>query len=142
MKTKSKSSSPKASPFIYVESINTTKQNLMKNSANDILAEKSYVPFMTNRSLSYHADTIGYANVMNIHSGTLSYLPQYEYFLHAVRSRKRFSPKWAKAETDADLDAIRECFSVSYRRAQTIRRVLTSEQMRDIHDLLMKGGVS
>ena len=37
-------------PFDYVNSINFTKKNLMKNTANDELAEKDYVPFLTNKS--------------------------------------------------------------------------------------------
>jgi len=132
---------PKASPFLYVEDINTIKRNLMRRSENDVLAEKSYVPFMTNRAFSYHTDTIGYANVMNRYADVLTHLPQYEYYLYAVRPRKRFGPKWAKPEVAADLDVIKEFFSVGFRRAQSIRRVLTSEQMSQLHTLLMKGGV-
>ena len=52
-------------PFDYVNSINFTKKNLMKNTANDELAEKDYVPFLTNKSLSYFTDTLLYANEMN-----------------------------------------------------------------------------
>ena len=39
-------------PFDYVNSINFTKKNLMRNSDNDELAESGYVPYITNKSLS------------------------------------------------------------------------------------------
>ena len=49
-------------PFDFVNSINFNKHDLMTGTENDELAEKSYVPFLTNRSLSYFTDTILYAN--------------------------------------------------------------------------------
>ena len=58
-----------SSPFDYVNSINVTKTNMMRNTENDELAEKGYEPFLTNRSLSYFEDTIGMANEMNFRSG-------------------------------------------------------------------------
>ena len=42
------------SPFDYLNSINTTKQDIM----NDDLDEKNYPAFMINRSLSYFNDTV------------------------------------------------------------------------------------
>ena len=45
-------------PFDYVNSINFTKKNLMKNTANDELALEGYAPFLTNKTLSYFTDTI------------------------------------------------------------------------------------
>jgi len=52
-------------PFDYVNSINTHKRNLMVGSENDELAEKEYVPFLTNKALSYHTETLLYSNEMN-----------------------------------------------------------------------------
>ncbi len=82
-------------PFDYVNSINFTKKNLMKNTANDELAEKDYVPFLTNKSLSYFTDTLLYANEMNRYH-FLDKRLQYEFYLNSIRKKKRFA-KWAKA---------------------------------------------
>jgi len=49
------------SPFDYVNSINYTKKDIME----DDVAEKTYVSFMVNRSLSYFSDTVALANEMN-----------------------------------------------------------------------------
>jgi len=54
-----------SNPFDYLNSINVTKQNMMRGSENDELAEKGYNPFMVNRGLSYFQDTIALANEMN-----------------------------------------------------------------------------
>ena len=52
-------------PFDYINSINYTKENLMRNSDNDELAESGYVPFITNKTLSYFTDTLFYSNEIN-----------------------------------------------------------------------------
>ena len=88
-------------PFDYVNSINFTKKNLMKNTANDELAEKDYVPFLTNKSLSYFTDTLLYANEMNRYH-FLDKRLQYEFYLNSIRKKKRFA-KWAKAEDNNDV---------------------------------------
>ena len=50
-------------PFDYLNTINDTKQDIMETEED----ERSYVPFVINRSLSYFADTVGLANVVNQH---------------------------------------------------------------------------
>ena len=54
-------------PFDYLNSINVSKQNLMRGSNDDAVAEKDYVPYMVNRGLSYFQDTVVIANEMNVH---------------------------------------------------------------------------
>jgi len=80
-------------PFDYVNSINSTKKNLMRGTDNDRLAEKEYAPFLTNRTLSYHHDTVALANEMNQRS-QLEHLLQYEFLLNSVRPKKRFAKWW------------------------------------------------
>ena len=98
-------------PFDYVNSINFTKKNLMKNTANDELAEKGYAPFLTNKSLSYFTDTILYANEMNRYH-FLDKKLQYEFYLNSLRKKKRFA-KWAKAEAALKI--------LSHEQKETIR---------------------
>ena len=103
-------------PFDYLNAINTSKKNLMENSANDELAEKSYEPFLTNRGLSYFPDSIFYANEMNMNN-MLSKKAQFLYLLNSVRPRKRFS-KWHKQEKSDDLLLISEMFGYSKPKAR------------------------
>ena len=110
-------------PFDYVNSINFTKKNLMKNTANDELAEKGYAPFLTNKSLSYFTDTILYANEMNRYH-FLDKKLQYEFYLNSLRKKKRFA-KWAKAEDNDEVIMISEFYKYSPQKAKAALKILS-----------------
>ena len=127
-----------SNPFDYVKSINETKQNLIRDTENDQLAEKGYNPFLTNRALSYHHDTVGLANEMNQRSDVDNVL-QYEFLLNSVRKKKRFA-KWDKKVDDGDLDAIKEYYGYGDAKALQALSVLTPKQISQIKIKLQKGG--
>lgn len=127
-----------SNPFDYVNSVTYTKKNLMRDTENDALAEKGYNPFLTNRSLSYHHDTVAIANEMNSRSD-LPKLLQYEFFLNTIRSKKRFA-KWDKKEDHGDLAVVKEYFGYSDSKAMQALTVLTDDQITEIRKKLEKGG--
>ena len=88
-------------PFDFVTDINLGKKDIITNSDNPELAERTYNPYLTNKSLSYFQDTVHYANEMNMHSD-LNHKMQYSFLLNIVRKRKRFS-KWHKTIDDENL---------------------------------------
>ena len=45
-------------PFDYVNSVSSSKKDMMRDTENDELAEKDYNPFIVNRALSYHQDCV------------------------------------------------------------------------------------
>lgn len=124
-------------PFDFLNSINTTKENLIRE---DPLNEKEYTPYLVNRGLSYFRDTIFYANEMNRYPELPKKL-QYEFYLHGVPKRKRFS-KWAKKSTDSqnDLELIAKEYDCSIRKAEVIYTLLTPEQIVFIRDQYSHGG--
>jgi len=125
-------------PFDYINAINTTKKNLMVGTENDRLAEKGYDPFLTNRSLSYHNDTIGLANEMN----TRHYLdkkPQFEFFINTVRPKKRFA-KWVKKQKDSDVAVVKEYYGYNDVKARQALTILSDEQITEIRTRIDKGG--
>lgn len=126
-----------SNPFQYLETINNTKENLMRGSENDELAEKGYNPYLVNRGLSYFQDTISLANEMNRFHFIDKKL-QYEFLLNIVRKRKRFS-KWHKKEQDQNVDIISEYYNCSQRKASDILKVLTEEQVSAIREIHLKG---
>ena len=128
-----------SSPFDYVNSVNVTKTNMMRNTENDELSEKGYEPFLTNRSLSYFEDTIGMANEMNIRSGA-DKIMQYEFLLNTIRKRKRFS-KWIKPEKNDELSMIQEFYGYSRSKAEDAAKILTNEHINEIKNKLSKGGL-
>ena len=127
-----------SNPFDYVNTITSTKKNLMRDTGNDLLAEKEYNPFLTNRALSYHHDTVAIANEMNSRSD-LPKLLQYEFLLNTVRPKKRYA-KWDKKEDHGDLAAIKEYFGYSDNKALQALTVLSHDQIHEIKRRLEKGG--
>ena len=128
--------SAKLSPFDYLNSINTTKKNLMDTP--DPQTEKQYVPFVVNRSLSYFNDTVMFANEMNRLHHTDNKM-QYEFYLSLIRKRKRFS-KWAKKQDATKLDLVKEFYGYSTPKAEEALRLLTDDQLTEIERRLYKGG--
>jgi hypothetical protein len=125
-------------PFDFINSINFTKKNMMRGTENDDLAEKSYVPYITNRTLSYFTDTLLYANEMNRFASTLDSKLQYEFLLNSIRPKKRFA-KWSKPEQDNDLEVIREFYNYSIPKARQALSCLTNEQVRAIKNTMAQG---
>lgn len=123
-------------PFEYLNSINESKKDIMV----DDLAEKAYVSFTVNRSLSYFSDTVLLANEMNMNHHIDNKL-QYHFLLNLVRKRKRFS-KWIKPEKSDDVNAIKEYYGYSDEKARQVLSLLSSDQLATIKKKLYKGGKS
>jgi hypothetical protein len=129
----------KANPFDYINSINTNKKNLMRDTYNDELAEREYAPYITNKALSYHQDTILISNMMNMNSQIDNKL-QYEFLLNIVRPKKRYS-KWLKNEVENNVSIISEYYNVPIKVAKQYAMVLSNEQIDYLKQKLEKGGI-
>ncbi len=122
------------SPFDFVNDITYGKKGIM----HDDLAEKEYAPFIVNRSLSYHNDTVLFANEMNIHHHLDSRL-QYEFFINIVRKKKRFS-KWDKPEKRDDIECVKRYFGYSETKAKQVVGLLSESQITTIKSKVFIGG--
>jgi len=122
-------------PFDYVNQILQGKQQLIV----DDLTEKEYVPFLTNRSLSYHKDCILFANEMNLRHH-LDGKMQNDFLLNTVRSRKRPFTKWAKSEKSEDIECIKIIFGYSNSKAREALRLLSDEQIQELKTKTDIGG--
>lgn len=114
-------------PFDYVNSISSTKENLIV----DDITEKAYVPYMVNRSLSNFMDTIFYANEMNRFHNALDKKMQYDFLRLSVKKGKRFG-KWGKAEKSDEIDAIKFVYNVSNEKARMYAKTMKSEDLEKI----------
>ena len=120
--------------FDYLNSINLTKQDIMIDDD----CEKAYNSFMVNRGLSYFPDTIIIANEMNRHHQADNKL-QYHFLINMIRKRKRFS-KWAKAQKESDIDAVKEYYGYSNEKARQAMTLLSPDQITIIKNKVSKGG--
>lgn len=120
----------------FLKSLNNTKINIIRE---DISLEKDYIPFVINRCLSYHTDTIMYANEMNQRS-VLDKAMQYDYFLAALRPRNRFA-RWLRPEVIKNLELVKEYYGFSNSKAKEALKILSDQQLEIIKARLFKGGI-
>ena len=119
----------------WLNSINLTKKNLIDEDAS---IEKEYPPFIINKCLSGHLDTVLFANEMNQYH----FLPkkmQYDFFLNSVRKKKRFSP-WLRQDKIQDLDYVKRYYGFSNEKAKQALKILTNEQLASIKSKFETGG--
>ena len=124
------------SPFDYVNAILQNKKKLIV----DELTEKSYAPFLVNRSLSYHKDCIFYANEMNRYHQIDKKL-QNDFLINIVRSQKRPFAKRVKVEKSEDLECIKQIFGFSESKAREAIRLLSKEQIQKLKEQTNIGGL-
>lgn len=121
------------SPFDIVNDICYNKINL----SLDPEFHKAYTPFIINRALSYHKDTLYYANEMNINHD-LDKDMQNAYLVNAVYKRKRFA-KWHKKDEDNNIVMVQEYYKCNYKRAREYVSILSTKQLDEIAKSLEKG---
>lgn len=124
-------------PFDFINAINSNK-DVISESDDPEQTAKEYSAFMVNRGLSYFLDTVMYSNEMNMLAHLDSKL-QFDYLLNSIRPRKRFS-KWSKKVEDQDLEAIKEYFKYSNKKAEQALAVLSTQEIEQIRMRLQKGG--
>lgn len=122
------------SPFDFLNAINYTKENLIVDDET----EKAYSAFMVNRGLSQFQDTVVLANEMNMRAHLDGKL-QNDFLINIIRKRKRFS-KWAKAQTNSDIEAVKEYYGYSNDKALQALTLLSPEQIKIITTKVKKGG--
>ena len=116
----------------WLNSINFTKENLIE----DPDAISSFPPYIINRCLSGHLDTVLFANEMNRYVNLDNDL-QYTFYLNTLRKRKRFSP-WLKKEQIENLDLVKKHYGYSNEKARVALTLLTKTQLeyiRNKHDM-------
>jgi hypothetical protein len=124
-----------SNPFDYVNAILQNKKQLIV----DDLTEKDYIPFLVNRSLSYHSDCIMYANEMN-RRHFLDKKLQNDFLINTVRSRKRPFAKWVKSEKSEDIVCVKLAYGLSDSKAREALRLLSDEQIQLLKEKTDTGG--
>jgi len=116
--------------------------SLLENNNNQIECEedeKSISPYMINKALGSHIDTILYANEMN-RRHFLDKKLQYDYLFHSIRKYKRKYQKWMKYNESKDIQLIKEYYSYSTKQAEQVFPLLSKSDLEYITEKLDKGG--
>lgn len=127
-------------PFDYINDINYGKKNVIENSDNPELAEKLYVPFITNKTLSYFIDCIGLVNEVNIRPN-MQKKPQFDFLINTIRQKKRFT-KWIKKVDDDKLNVIMSHYGYSYEKAKQVSNFFDEDKIKKIDRRNFEGGLN
>ena len=121
----------------YLNAINFSKVNLL--DGDDLTWEKKFPPYVINRCLSQHIDTIIQANEMNQRHGLNKRL-QFHFLLNSIRKRKRFGGKWTTTAKSKNLEYVKEYYGYSNSKAKVALDILDTKQLNLIKSKLDKGG--
>lgn len=127
---------PAISPFDFINAIHYSKDNLIV----DDWSEKQYNPFIINKGLSHGHDTVIPANEMNSRPH-LEKKMQFEFLKTTIRPRKRFN-KWIKADSNSDIEIIKDYYGYSNDKAKQVLPLLSKEQLEILKENMFKGGRS
>jgi hypothetical protein len=100
--------------------------------------EKSYSSFMVNRALSFHRDTVLWANEMNKFTNLDNKL-KYDFLINIIRAQKRPYSKWHKKAQSCDLSVVKEYYGYSDAKAEEALKILSDDQIAELKEQLYKG---
>lgn len=119
------------SPFDFVKSITSTKENLY--STEDLFS-KDYNSFVINRALANSPQTVLFADAINQFPDLPKKL-QYDFYLYGVPKQNKYTG-WTKKESiDIDSDLLTfvcEEMNLSPTRATEVIRLLGEDRIREI----------
>ena len=121
----------------WLNSINLTKEDITRDDPQLI---KKYSPFIINKCMSGHLDTVMFANEMNLQSHLAKDL-QYQFYLNSIRKKKRFSP-WLRKDKIKNLDVVKSYYGYSNEKAIQALKILTKEQLDYIKKRIDVGGTT
>lgn len=113
-------------PFEFVDAASYTKEDLIDQGAS----EGDYSAYLTNRALSYHSDSVLYANEMNFYRNLPGRL-QFDYLRHSLR-RKRRRSKWHRPEDAGRVRAVSWKMGLSVQKARQALSVMTVDDVDKI----------
>lgn len=117
----------------FFNSINKTKINVV----TDDRSEKAYVPYVMNKSFSYHKDAVFHSNLMN-GNPILDKKMQYDYYLYTLSKASRFG-KWQKAD-DSILEPVMTYYGYSMAKARQVMGLLPESHLEALKRATDQGG--
>lgn len=128
MKLKRKHVTDKISPFVWLDAVNQKNSDPMAEHG-----EKAYPAFMVNRGLSYFADTVLHAAEINLYQDLDPRLA-YDYYMEALRPKRRISKWGKKREASSDVEMVMEAFNYSWEKAASAVSLLRPEELEAVRE--------
>jgi len=96
------------------------------------------VYFSYKPALSFHRDTVLWANEMNRFTNLDNKL-KYDFLLNIIRAQKRPYSKWHKKAQSSDLSVVKEYYGYSDAKAEEALKILSDDQITAMKKQLYKG---
>lgn len=101
---------------------------------------KSYLPFIINKSLSFHPETIQFANAMNMNYSLDSDI-QYTFYKEGIpKSNTRFGKWIKKQDVSSVVEFISRIYNVNEKVASQYISLLNEEQLKQLCEKFGEGG--
>ena len=123
--------------FDIVNIINSNKKH-KEDLVEDSELQKHYFPYIINRNFAKYADTLYFAQEMNLNHHLDKKL-QYSFLINTVRPGMRFDKKIEKVE-NANSALISEYFGFNPKKTRTALSILSDNQISMIKEETEKGG--
>lgn len=123
----------KVSLFDFISDISYNKRYLLDDNAID-----HYTPFMVNRGLSQHIDTILLAEEANRMSLTNKQM-HHDFLFYTVSAKRRYG-KWAKHTDDETIKLIQEKYKINRNRAEEYYKLMNNDDIINLKESYNKGG--
>lgn len=121
------------SPFDFAKSITTTKEDLY---STEEIFKKEYLPFMVNRILSNHPQSVLFADAMNQYPELDSKL-QYDFYRLGLPKIKS-SKMWTKKEVDEPsvelASIVAKHLNVNITRAMEYMAIIGSNAVQELNE--------
>jgi hypothetical protein len=100
---------------------------------------KDYAPWIVNKALSFHPQTIYFANEMNSRFSLDKDL-QYTFYKEGIPKGKRFGKWQKKSETPEIIDLLSRIYNVNAVVASQYAALMSEEQLQKLRENNKKGG--
>lgn len=101
---------------------------------------QEYNPWVINSALCYNLDTVLLAAEMN-RVPNIDRQMQYDFYFHGVKKKKRpYIPWIKKKEKLKDIEAIKELYEVSTKKAEEILSLCSEKDLQSLRKTTDKGG--
>ena len=117
---------------------NSISHNKEDNDFSDAEFEKDYSPFLVNKNLSYHVDSVLVANEMNTRK-FIDNKNQFR-FLYLIVPKLKRNIVWAKATKDKNLEIVSKYYKISLEKAESYLKILDNNQIEDLKSRMELGG--
>ena len=121
--------------FDMINDISSSKQYIFNDDTAQV-----YLPFMVNKALSQHLDTILLANEMNKHNALTKEM-HHDFLFYSVDAKPRYG-KWAKAEKQNEglIAYVKDKYDIGNERAIEYIKLMTETDIQQIEVTLKKKG--